>query len=64
MRGAPSVTKQSQPLLHSHYLLIGNPILSQTDTEQLQWPFVQTLDMLCAIRVISAGDTVFWSAGT
>lgn len=45
--GAECHKNQSQPLLHSHSLLIGNHILSHADTKQLPWwPFVQTLDTL------------------
>lgn len=36
----------SQPLLQLHHLLIGNQTLSHADTEQLWWPFFQTLTIL------------------
>lgn len=37
---------QSQPLLQLHHLLIGNQTLRHADTEQLWWPFIQTLTTL------------------
>lgn len=41
--GAPSGTRQRQPLPQLHHLLIGNQIRRHADTEQLWWPSVQTL---------------------